>query len=65
MSPKESAVKPEADDTTTVRVRRKTLRMMQIISAWKNVTLTEYLDHLMRIQGAKDIDEMKNNIHKL
>jgi len=65
MSPKESAEKNEPDDTTTVRVRRKTLRMMQIISAWKNVTLSDYIDHLMRTQGSKDLDEMKNNIHKL
>lgn len=65
MSPKENAAKHEEEDTTTVRVKRKTLRLMQIISAWKNITLSDYLDHLMRIQGAKDLDEMKNNIHKL
>jgi|GEM_PF-1782229 hypothetical protein len=65
MSPKNPPEKSGEDETTTVRVRRKTLHLMQIIAAWKNLTLTDYLDHLMREQGTKDLDSMKKNIHTL
>jgi hypothetical protein len=65
MSPKTPPDNSGDDETTTVRVKRKTLRLMQIIAAWKNVTLTDYLDHLMREQGSKDLEQMKKNIHTL
>lgn len=65
MSPKLIKSGDDPEDTSTMRVRRKTLRLMQIIAAWKNLTLTDYLDHLMRHQGDKDLEEMKKNIHSL
>ena len=66
MSPKTPPSDKSGDDeTTSVRVRRKTLHLMQIIAAWKNLTLTDYLDHLMREQGTKDLDSMKKSIHTL
>ena len=66
MSPKIPAQgSDEPSDTTTVRVNRKTLRLMQIIAAWRNITLCEYVDHLVRVQGQKDLDEMKKGISNL
>jgi hypothetical protein len=64
MELKMSAKKSEPTDepTTTMRVSRKTLRLIQIVAAWKNLSLSEYVDHLVRTQGARDIDEMKKEI---
>lgn len=52
------------DESTTMRVNRKTLRMIQIIAAWKNLGLAEYVDYLVRTQGAKDLEEMRKDITK-
>lgn len=62
-----SAKKNEQADetTTTMRVSRKTLRMIQIIAAWKNLGISEYVDHLVKTQGAKDLDDMKKGITNL
>jgi len=65
MSPKPKSNDDKSTDTTTVRVSRKTLRLMQIISAWKDCTLCEYVDHLVRTQGQKDIEEMKKGVSNL
>lgn len=62
-----SAKKNESaeESTTTMRVSRKTLRMMQIIAAWKNISLSVYLDHLVKTQGAKDLADMKIGVSEL
>ena len=65
MANKPAPADEEPTETTTVRVNRKTLRLMQIISAWKNCTLCEYVDHLVRTQGQKDIEEMKKGVSNL
>jgi|688.fasta_scaffold1523574_1 hypothetical protein len=52
-------------NTTTMRVSRKTLRMMQIIAAWKNISLSVYLDHLVKTQGVKDLADMKIGVSEL
>ena len=64
---KMSAKKNESaeESTTTMRVSRKTLRMMQIIAAWKNISLSVYLDHLVKTQGAKDLADMKIGVSEL
>jgi len=53
------------ESTTTMRVSRKTLRMIQIIAAWKDLGISEYVDHLVKTQGAKDLDDMKKGITSL
>lgn len=61
-----SAKKNDADEaSTTMRVSRKTLRMIQIIAAWKNLGLSEYVDHLIKTQGMKDLEDMKKGITDL
>jgi len=56
---------PAEESTTTMRVSRKTLRMIQIIAAWKNLGISEYVDHLLYTQGGKDLDAMKKGISEL
>lgn len=47
---------------SSIQVTRKTLKMLQIISAWKHVTMRDYLDHLVLTYGAKDLEEAKKGI---
>lgn len=53
---------PAEESTTTMRVSRKTLRIIQIIAAWKNLNLSEYVDYLIKTQGAKDLVDMKKEL---
>jgi hypothetical protein len=52
-------------DCTMTRVRKETLRKMQIVAAFKNITLTDYIDHLMSTQGVRDIHEMADAMSKV
>jgi hypothetical protein len=56
-----SSKKPESldDTTTTMRVSRKALAIIQRMAPWKNLGISEYIDHLLRTQGAKDFEDMK------
>lgn len=59
-----SAKKPESldDPNTTMRVSRKALAIIQRIAPWKKLGISEYIDHLLRTQGAKDLEDMKKEI---
>lgn len=52
-------------DCSMTRIRKETLRKMQLVASFKNCTLTDYLDHLMNTQGARDLREMADAMAKL
>lgn len=52
-------------DCTMTRVRRETLRRMQLIAAFRNITLVDYIDHLMSTQGSKDFHDMADAMAKM
>lgn len=52
-------------DCTMTRIRRDTLRKMHLIAAFKNITIVEYLDHLMATQGSKDFHTMADEMSKM
>ena len=53
-----------SNESTTMRVSKNALRMIQIVAAWKNLGLAEYVDHLVKTQGQIDLEEMKRDIAK-
>ncbi|MFZ9794334.1 MAG: hypothetical protein ACO3F3_18565 [Gemmataceae bacterium] len=56
---------PDKDGVTNVRMRKKTLHIFQMASAWKNLTLVEYFDHLAETQGMKDLREAQKGIQEM
>jgi len=52
-------------DLSTIRVRVETSRRMQLAATFLHMSLSDYMDHLMATQGAKDFHEMVNAVIKM
>jgi len=53
------------DEPANIQITRKTLKILQIISAWKHTTMRDYLEQLVLIHGAKDLEEARKGIDDL
>ena len=53
---------PDSKSFTCVKVRKAALLRIQLIAAYRNMSLIDYIDHLMSTQGAKDFQNMANTI---
>jgi len=53
------------DEPANIQITRKTLKILQIISAWKHSTMRDYLEWLVVTYGAKDLEEAKKGIDDL
>ena len=52
-------------DLSTIRVRVETSRRMQLAATFLYMSVSDYVDHLMSTQGAKDFQEMVKAVVKM
>lgn len=53
------------DKVTTMRVRQSTLKIFNLASTWKNITLLDYLEYLAQTVGMRDLREAQKGIEEL
>lgn len=50
------------NELVQVKIRRKTWRLLKMISAWKGVDIVDYVEELVARETPKDVEQMMSDL---